>query len=811
MAKNVTYSYFERTRPDAVIPAFAGVPADDRKPINRLFWTRTEAPTDWSELAKTISDSPTPDAAFILDSSFLDRHEIPSEVWDSLMSRKIFFTPGIWTELEPWRNTPFAHSSFRDSVLAAFASGDEMISLLTDVDWDEPIKKSAAYYVSLLAARKLIGHHVIAEFVAEKGREPTPDELLAICQTRVRDRGIFLAQKGLDDYRKENFLADEELVVFAVFHAILTGRETTILTRDKDVLEQFYKFGYLLDTHYRSQLIASAYKDTPDNLIPDELHVPADHAFLFEDRPLSLQLPRRFSEWVLPAEWNGVNISCVRLGGQGDQMKATHLTFHVEREMQSILTVKGSNDGRNAVLDDDANCHILISPPFSPHLGGHAIIAKDRHDSIGAFSGPLVDLNYALMEIERFKTISPVTVVENCELSPGCKLADFCIIDRMTYSKPSEWIDMPHAELAKAISLFNPASIFFADLGFLTADHGPDVERALLDKGFATTTSIKNALASYYENKACTRFASAVVASKSPVELYDVNNDYAHSRGFGHYVALLAFRKMFFKVIESDILKETGEKPSVEECLSRIESVSGVLGRRLAEEGHRRSDDPTLFFGDELLVTGLMAAILHGTDVVVLTQEPLMMDQFMKLCVTLSTDYCAYRFWKTKADAVKEWMARIDIPPEGELKRLYESSVLQCRLPDTWQANALPNNPYLVNLHCWLLAEPANEMSRLATMTFCAERPMHDLLKTKGECEGRNISDTSGMNMRIGFGVSGESDSALIGLDRVVPYGSRSLASDGRLNVRLKGLPAADLMFAIGGKSTYDLPCLATS
>ena len=191
-----------------------------------------------------------------------------------------------------------------------------------------------------------MGLQLSETFDKTHGRQPTPEELTALCQKTVLDRGLILAQKGLGDHRKPNFLVDEELVIHSIFHAILTGSETTILTRDRDVIEQFYKAIYLIDTHYRSMLIAQSYAAYPDNVITDLLPTTPSMTDVFEEVPTTLHLPRHFKKWVLPSEWRFVNLYCKLFGGPENQMRVTHLTFSAEREMQSILEMKGSTHGR---------------------------------------------------------------------------------------------------------------------------------------------------------------------------------------------------------------------------------------------------------------------------------------------------------------------------------------------------------------------------------------------------------------------------------------------------------------------------------
>ena len=168
-------------------------------------------------------------------------------------------------------NNPFANRAFRDILASARTNGHPSVLFLDPGKWEERIQQSTCYYTELLVLRKLVAQVATSDFHKQHGRQPSPEELTRLVQKKAQDRGLILAKKGLEDCRKFNFHADEELVVCAIFHAILTGHESLILTRDPDLLEQFYKANYLLDTDYRSLLISRSYRETPENLIARDL------------------------------------------------------------------------------------------------------------------------------------------------------------------------------------------------------------------------------------------------------------------------------------------------------------------------------------------------------------------------------------------------------------------------------------------------------------------------------------------------------------------------------------------------------------
>jgi hypothetical protein len=106
------------------------------------------------------------------------------------------------------------------------------------------------YYVNLLALRKRLGVVAHRDLQAALGREPSDSELKRYLSETLHARDVVLAFKGWKHQGARNYLADEELVVTSVMTAILTGRETVILTRDTDVFEQFVKLVGLMVSDY---------------------------------------------------------------------------------------------------------------------------------------------------------------------------------------------------------------------------------------------------------------------------------------------------------------------------------------------------------------------------------------------------------------------------------------------------------------------------------------------------------------------------------------------------------------------------------
>ena len=221
--KNVTLNYIGSSRNrDATLFVEGPVPGDippNRQAIRRLSMHPGRFSTDWNLFAEMLSGL-LPSARLFLDSSFLGRREVPREVWDAILARQVVITPNVLEELKPWIATPFANTWFHSRLTKALEHGSPQIEFIEPKKWAKEVRTSASHYIELLLTRKLVGHSETAHFETEHQRLPSQPELMAILHAKVRERGIVLAQKGLNDIDKRTFFADEEVVVLATFDAL---------------------------------------------------------------------------------------------------------------------------------------------------------------------------------------------------------------------------------------------------------------------------------------------------------------------------------------------------------------------------------------------------------------------------------------------------------------------------------------------------------------------------------------------------------------------------------------------------------------
>lgn len=362
-----------------------------------------KAEYDVEGFARSVAAAPK-DALFFCDTSLFDRRTY-GRLWEALLNRegKVVVVPPVRRELEPWLASNPEHAAAR-AVLDG-APAVRFLGLDPD-DWRE--HATLEYYVDLLGFRKRLLALERARFEEEHGRAPDEGEIRALKQglnNNLGPRGYMLAKKGAEAEGSPNLCTDETLVYLAMKTAIQTGREVIILSKDEDVLEQFYKLQWLLDTHYRGMLLADLFARDPGRFVarpmpeddPDlsEMFAAGDDGLLVE-RPGWLITGDAAP--VLPPYCHPAVVHCMIVGE-----RLSTMVFCAEREMERLLHTKAVTGGLNTYKLGGRNCHLWLAPLDVPRsLRGCAVVARDRRVKAGLISMPLFDGNQAVFSGERF-------------------------------------------------------------------------------------------------------------------------------------------------------------------------------------------------------------------------------------------------------------------------------------------------------------------------------------------------------------------------------------------------------------------------
>jgi hypothetical protein len=340
--------------------------------IPRLGWTCSpKVPTDWGRLTDALSDEG--DLAVFCDNSAFDE-DAPPELWNALLAEpgRLVLTGRVLRELLPWLRTHRSHP-----VTRAIAEHHEGIAERLEPKPGSLGRRSFDYYLMLLLSRRAGLAAARRVFARGHGREPDKVEeraLLDRIQKDLGQRDRMLAAKGVGN------LTDEALVYLAVEHALTSGQQTMVLTRDADVEEQFFKLLWLINTHYRGMLLADHYIShfseyrtypVPDNVLldPNGPFEPHD-ALIIERHPDLLE--------VLPPNPQFVGISCLNAG-----VFSTQLRFCAETEMAKLLQIKEETGGLNTNILGGRNMHASIQPVWTGLGRDAAAIAYDRRRPAG--------------------------------------------------------------------------------------------------------------------------------------------------------------------------------------------------------------------------------------------------------------------------------------------------------------------------------------------------------------------------------------------------------------------------------------------
>ena len=374
---------------------------DDPTFVPRLSMKLTGPSAQWrNDLSASIEQVP-PEASFFLDSNIWAINT-ETDLWRALLGRtnSVFIIPNVRLEIEGWitRNPSYIgsravreeHPNLIKQALPAVGS-DEATAYL--------------YYIYLLQMRRNIFDLIKFQLQQRKGRDPDDDELMTAVQKTFGERGLVLAHKDGKSVPRDKRAVDESLVYFAFEHALRTGRHTVILTKDEDVLEQFYKLWWFIDTHYRASLIA-------DFLANDRFAFPL-HAFphvkfaeeMFDLRNAVLvELgPQRMISF-LPKIFTFVPIECWLI-----RKEMMRLVLGAETQMYRVLRIKGATGGLVSDKLEGRNLHPWLAPlPIADRLRTCAAIVNDRTVTLtdGRAKVGMFDLTHAVNTHERFSKIA---------------------------------------------------------------------------------------------------------------------------------------------------------------------------------------------------------------------------------------------------------------------------------------------------------------------------------------------------------------------------------------------------------------------
>jgi len=365
-------------------------------------WGTSKLDYDAERFSRTVAEA-SEEALFFCDTSLFD-NRTDASLWKALLNReeKVVIVPPVRKELEPWLSSHTSHVAGR-----AILNEEASVRFLGLDGDDEREQATAEYYVNLLGLRKRLVTVELARFKEKHGHPPSDGEFRGLMEelhNTIGPRGYMLAKKGDAAEGSPNFFTDEILVYLAMKTGIETGREVVILSKDEDILEQFYKLQWLLDTHYRSMLLADLYTRDPDYFTTHSM--PKNNQDLEEMFPGDDNILIERPDWlvtgyaapILPPYCRPVVVHCWIVGD-----RLTQLDFCAEREMERLLHTKGVTAGLNTYKFGEKNCHLWLAPLQVPMpLRSCAAIAQDWRIKLGLVEMSLFDAQQVTYSGERF-------------------------------------------------------------------------------------------------------------------------------------------------------------------------------------------------------------------------------------------------------------------------------------------------------------------------------------------------------------------------------------------------------------------------
>lgn len=413
MKYNSTNQHFHEGKPDKIYESGSRspVPPPHKEHVSPHMWGEIKPSTEctYENIIAPFRTMPRNYRIF-LDTGFMTSHEVPKDLWEAILQKRVFITKGVRSELQPWLDAPRCNRWFSEYLKSAFeaeesGTGHEVVSIATIDDFSGCTRAVADYYVRLLWLRKYFAIHQFELFQEKHGRDPDIDtELQPICQKIAGARGWRIASKVLRDRRKPSVLVpvDEGIVVNALFHSTLYGEPTILLTRDNDVFEQWCKCIYLIDTHYQAMLLAEKYATAQAQF--EKADAP-DCAALYQGEGNTLLSPR--FDYRELRDWNvaPIQATCGLLSTSDKPLMCSERTFGLVEDLARLVNVKGKTRGQNTDLFGEMNFHAQLDPRHVAFAEGGPALVNDvtmSTNNADDFAISINDAELAIFTNEQF-------------------------------------------------------------------------------------------------------------------------------------------------------------------------------------------------------------------------------------------------------------------------------------------------------------------------------------------------------------------------------------------------------------------------
>lgn len=603
-------------------------PPFGRQPVSPFSISRPPGPIDFSfaEYAKSLRQQCLEGHSFFIDTGMLDWIEIDECLWEVLLSKKVFLTYGIQKELSASRRK---NQKFWQAVDANHPN----IVLLAKRGLGTGAELGIEYFIRLLGIRKQV-FEIVETQLKHEGKSTDLNCIRSEVQKLVGERGMRLASKGNEDRNKRNLMYDEEMLVVAFSHALMTGNDTTIITIDGDLVDQFIKLQYVVDSQYRAMLIAEEFASEPRNFLllqSEKLVFPT----AFEEEEFYL-MPAGIEYRLVETKQNWVNIHVDRIERSLEPTQFLPVLFSADRDMHRLFVTKGETGGLNTSLLSGKNLHLSVQPHPENSTPCAIAVVRDRfaQNETGLnLEWAINDIDIAMVATESggihytipadgtsddMRAVAMANHIAHQDLPPSVQLhtvLEFVEVSPVVVDLSLRLMEHWRRIVVDHSIVHQPMVRCLSTIPSSEIDTPTDVFNSLYGQSFITKTDGKRHI--WFDQE----FAK---------EIYQ------------YYFALLCHRKMHGRVImEEHLRKNKGALPQQEFEATLCDRASGTLYHSaMAYLGNAGNPD---VFQDEALVTRIVLdTIISSRRTVLLTRNPAVVDQFRAIVSFLYSQYLTW-------------------------------------------------------------------------------------------------------------------------------------------------------------------------
>lgn len=350
------------------------------------------------------------------------------------------------------------------------------------------------------------------------------------------------------------------------------------------------------------------------------------------------------------------------------------------------------------------------------------------------------------------------------------------------------------SELVDLIGASQEDAIFCLDTGVFTRDLDVAVWNALRTRHILISPNVCRELLPWLKTPFCNMGIrdSVVAALKNQsgtvgqraappnIELACVNEEFIN-HAYLYYVRLLTLRKMMGPLVTAVLTEKLGRAPMQAEFCAEVQRQFGERGFLLAKKGLDVANSPNKLTDEHLVVTAVMTAIMRGSEVIIVTRDTDVFEQYVKLLCLMKENYramLAAERYALKPAALA--FRQVPVRNDGPYVHVFSgSSVLEFETTDA-EFNPLPPKCHFVNIYCLLLGGEPTSM-KVTFSTFCAETEMARALRVKASTNGLNTDKFNGCNCIIHtehLTPDRQRVTVLIGKERTVRFGDFTVGID---------------------------------